>query len=47
MVPASPRGHSGISGPLPQAVLKPKVHVDVLGPTAARGHVSICILSYR
>ena len=36
MVPASPRGHSGISGPLPQAVLKLETHVDVYDSIAAQ-----------
>lgn len=43
---ASPRSHFAISGPLCQAVLRPKVHVDVCGPTTAgamlmsRAHVT-------
>lgn len=35
MVCPAPGGHFGICGPLPQAMLKPEAHVDVLGPTAA------------
>lgn len=34
MVHAAPGGHVGICGPLPQTVLKTKVHVDSHGPTA-------------
>lgn len=43
MVHAAPGGHVGICGPLPQAVLKPKVHVDSYGPTAAMLKSVTCV----
>lgn len=38
---------SGIQGPLPEAVLKPEVHVDVRDPTATESHVDVSGSSYH
>lgn len=42
MAYAVPRGHNDFCGPLPQAVLRSEVRVDVYGPIAARGYDVVC-----
>lgn len=40
-------GHFGIYEPLPQAILKPEIHVDICGPTKAGSHVDVPGPSYH
>lgn len=44
---AAPGGHFGIYEPLPQAILKPEIHVDICGPTKAGSRVDVPGPSYH